>query len=132
MYWYTELATYSVLKFYIASTDVLWSRISAVPIIGEQASLNQGMLAMAVVWKQRTKDSKICTVKGGWESEGAAIRVFVFPQNQFCRGCCKETMSRNKLYVIHPVTGKTDMKEKEHRLKRMRAWCLNKEHLKMA
>ena len=94
--------------------------------------LNQALLAMAVVWKQRTKDSKICTVKGGWESEGAAIRVFVFPQRQFCRGCCKQTMSHKKLYLVHPVTDKKDMKNREHYLKRMRAWFLNEEHLEMA
>ena len=102
------------------------------PIRDDQVCLNQALLDMTVVWKQTTNDSRICTVKNGWESEDAPIRVFVFSQKQFCRSCCKQQMSHEKHYLVYPNTSKTDLKEEERSLKRMQAWFLDEEDLKIA
>ena len=108
-------------------TEYLWNRICALDMKSDQVCLNQALLDMTVVWKQTTKDSKICTINNGWESEDAPIRVFVFSQKQFCRSCCNRKMSRHKkLYLVHPLTNdKTYMNQKEHYLKNMQAWFLD-------
>ena len=95
------------------------------PIRDDQVCLNQALLDMAVVWKQTTNDSRVCTIKNGWESDDAPIRIFVFSQKQFCRSCCKRKMSHKGLYLVHPTTHKTHLKEKVRSLKRLRAWFLD-------
>ena len=82
---------------------------------------------MTVVWKQTTTNSKICSVSSGWESEGAPIGVFVFSQQQFCRNCCKEGMSHEELYLVHPISNKKNLEGREGSLNRMQAWFLDKE-----
>ena len=97
------------------------------PLRDEQKCLNWALVDMGVVWKETTSDSSICTVESEWECEGA-INIFVFPQKQFCRGCCEPKMSRTKLYLVHPSSDKRNLQTKEYVLKKMQAWFLNKKY----
>ena len=90
----------------------------------DQMCLNRALVDMGVVWKETTNVSSICTVRNGWECEGV-INIFVFPQEQFCRRCCKPKMSHMPLYLVHPRSSKENLRSKEYVLKRMQAWFLN-------
>ena len=70
------------------------------------------------------EDSKmICSEEHGWESD-SALKIFVFSQQQFCRGCCMPTMPYKTLYLVHPIGSKTVLTSKEKALSRMNAWFL--------
>ena len=59
------------------------------------------------------EDSKmICSEEHGWESD-SALKIFVFSQQQFCRGCCMPTMPYKTLYLVHPIGSKTVLTSKE-------------------
>ena len=85
--------------------------------------LNRALVDMGVVWRETTNVSSICSVRSGWECEGA-INIFVFPQEQFCRGCCKPKKAHTTLYLVHPNSDKRNLKTKKDVLKKMRAWFL--------
>ena len=111
-------------------TEAMWRHISAVEVIrDDQKTLNWALLDMDVRWKDTTNSSEICSLQRGWESEGA-IRVFVFPQKQFCRSCCQPNMSHKTLYLVHPNSGdKIKLETKEDALRKLHAWFLNDTHI---
>ena len=105
-------------------TEALWRNVSAVNWTNsEQTTVNVAVRNMGVRWKKTTKTREICSLQRGWESEGA-IKVFVFPQQQFCRSCCKSNISLTKLYLAHPNSDKVKLKTKESALRRLHAWFL--------
>ena len=87
----------------------------------EQKSLHSALKDMGVKWEKTTDVDRICSEKNGWESEGT-LKMFVFPEKQFCRHCCKS--SNKATYVMHPVGGHSVMMTKEKTLKKMNAWFI--------
>ena len=111
--------------------EALWRHVSAVEVIrDDQKTLNLALLDMKVRWKETTNSSGICSLQRGWESEGA-IKVFVFPQDQFCRSCCHPNMSYTTLYLVHPLSDKGNLETKEDALRKLQAWFLNDQSIDM-
>ena len=106
-------------------TETLWSHVHSVTMSnrGDQRSWNNALQDVRVTWKKTTDSKRICSEENGWESKGA-LKMFVFPQQQFCRGCCKPTMPYKTLYLVHPRTGKHFTVAKENTLNKMHAWFL--------
>ena len=107
-------------------TEALWSNISALVIEevwDDQIALNVAIDNMGVMWDKTTKVKEICSVKNGWKSK-SVINIFVFPQYQICRHCCKPSLSHNTLYIAHPPGDHFKLKRKEDALKKMKAWFL--------
>ena len=107
-------------------TEALWSNISAL-VIGrywdEQIALNVAVENMGVTWNKTTNVKNICSVKSGWKSK-SVISIFVFPQYEICRQCCKPSLSYETLYIAHPHGHHVKLNTKENALKKMKAWFL--------
>ena len=105
--------------------ETLWSHVNSVTRStgGDQNSWNLALNETGVIWKKVTDSKIICSEEHGWESD-SALEIFVFSQQQFCRGCCKPTMPYKTLYLVHPLGSKTVLMAKEKALSRMNAWFL--------
>ena len=116
---------YYPMKFF-SCTEALWSNISALVIDedwDDQIPLNVAIDNMGVMWNKTTKVDDLCSVKSGWKSK-SVINIFVFPQYQICRTCCKPSFSYETLYIAHPPGDHFNLERKEDALKRMKAWFL--------
>ena len=115
-----------IIFVWLYATETLWSHVHSVTSSSryDQISWNYSLRDTGVVWKKTTNVMTICSEKHGWESEGT-LNIFVFPQQQFCRGgCCKPTMPYKTLYLAHPFGDHRSMKAKEKALSEMHAWFL--------
>ena len=122
---YIYIYIYTTIKFF-SCTEALWSNHSALVINeywGDQIPLNLAVNKMGVMWEKTTKVKEICSVKSGWKSK-SVINIFVFPQYQICRTCCKPSLSYETLYIAHPPGDHFKLKSKEYALKKMKAWFL--------
>ena len=90
---------------------------------GEQPTVNSCLKSLNVTWTKHTKVQDICSNKSGWKSNDAPISIYVFSQQQFCRGCCN-SKNTDGLYNVHPLRSTTVITDKFKGQKSMKTWFL--------
>ena len=88
----------------------------------EQFLWNHALKDLGLMWNVTTNISQLCEVKTGWQSYGPLASI-VFPQNIFCRKCCK-TSSLSRCYVVHRNGEHLDTTMKQKKLKKSKSWFL--------
>ena len=88
----------------------------------EQSTWNHAMLDLGVVWNVTSNVSHLCSMQTGWESQGPLASV-VFPQNIFCRKCCKSEFTKD-YYLVHLNAKHSLLSLKRRRLQQMNSWFL--------
>ena len=90
--------------------------------IDEQVLLNIALKNLGVAWTKTTSMESICSIDG-WISNDDPIKIYVLPQEQFCRKCCRKVRA-DSLYSTHPIVDKSNLQGKSRALTKIKSWFL--------
>lgn len=108
---------------YFYAAEKLWEKIHRSKREEcEQFIWNHAMKDLGLKWNVTTDTNDLCRVQTAWRSHGP-LAVIVFPQEIFCRKCCKRE-NTSHYYLLHLNAAHGMVSLKRQVLERMNSWFL--------